>query len=126
MCFSTFLALVLGFYATLTSLACLVHQDRSKKTVSEFLGNHPLIALSGALSLMIGLLIVVSHNMWVGDGRVLITLIGWFAIVQGVARLFFPEHSAKLCKRIINGVGYQITLWVWLLLGLYLIWLAYS
>ncbi len=126
MCISVFFALVLGFYLALTNLACLIHQDRSKKVVAEFLGSHALMALSGARSLMIGLLIVVSHNMWIGDGRVLITLIGWFAVVQGIARLFFPEHSAKLCKRIINGVGYQITLWVWLLIGLYLIWLAYS
>lgn len=124
MCFSVFLAQVIGFYTVLVSLAFLIHRDHYKKTISDFLGSRPLMAVCGSLSLIFGLIIVIAHNKWVGDWRLLITLIGWYAVLQGLARLFFPEQFAKVVKDISNGIGYLISFAVWMLIGLYLIWMG--
>lgn len=121
MCFSVFLAQVIGFYTVLTSLAFLIQRDRFRKIASEWSSNYALVAFSGGMSLFLGLLIVISHNMWRADWRVLITLIGWFAVLQGVIRLFFPDHFAKWIKQLLNSNGYLIALGVWLVIGLYLL-----
>jgi hypothetical protein len=39
---------------------------------------------------IIGLLIVVSHNIWVKDYRVVITIFGWLSLVKGIAYMAFP------------------------------------
>lgn len=125
MCISAFWAQVLGLYAVLTSLAFLFHQNRYRKIVSDFLDNPALVVLSGCFSLLVGLWIVVSHNMWWGNWRILITLIGWFAVLKGVVRLFFPEGFAKIAKHFVEGVSYVVTFWIWLLIGLYLLWMVW-
>lgn len=124
MCFSVFLALVLGAYCFLTSAAMLVHREYYRKVVSEFLSSSPLLFWSGAMSLFFGLLIVVSHNIWVGHWRILITLIGWCLVTKGLFRLFFPSHFSKMAKNLINGRGYVVTLSIWLLVGFYLLWMG--
>jgi len=37
------------------------------------------------------MLLVGHHNIWVKDWRVLITLIGWIAVIKGVLLIAFPQ-----------------------------------
>ena len=48
--------------------------------------------LAGALWLVAGLSIVRVHNRWSASWPVLVTLLGWFATLGGLGRMFFPEH----------------------------------
>jgi hypothetical protein len=125
MCFSVFLAMVIGFYFTLTSLAYLIHKDRYKKALLDFTSDHPLMAISSEISTLLGLLIVVSHNIWSCNWRVLVTLTGWFLLVEGVLRLFFPERMTKLLKHMASTSGYVIFMTIWLVIGLYLLFIAF-
>jgi len=52
----------------------------------------PVVYLSGALFLVAGLFLVRSHNVWVGRWPVLITLLGWSAILLGLVRMFVAER----------------------------------
>ena len=60
MCLSTFYAFVIGSYLFLVSLAMLVNQQRCKKIMTELLHDHPLLCLTGSLSIIFGLVIVTS------------------------------------------------------------------
>lgn len=126
MCLSIFLAQVLGIYIFLMALAMLAHQTRFKTTMHDFLNNHSLIVFSGGLSLVFGLLIVLSHNIWVTMWPVLITIIGWILIVQGVMRIFWPEKFATCMRDMMAKSGYLIMTWVWLIVGVYLIWAGFT
>lgn len=126
MCLSIFLAQVIGCYSVLVALAMLVHQVRFKKTMNEFVGSHPLIVLTGGLSIIFGLLIVVSHNIWVAMWPVLITIIGWLLLLQGILRILWPEHFAKIVKDLTAKNGYLIISWVWLIVGAYLAWVGFT
>lgn len=48
--------------------------------------------LAGLLWFVAGLSIIRSHNNWTLSWTVLITLIGWFAILIGLSRMAFPEN----------------------------------
>jgi uncharacterized membrane protein YczE len=126
MCLSLFFAQVIGCYLFLISLAMLVHQQRFKKTMNEFLGSHALVALSGGMSLVIGLLIVISHNIWVSQWPVVVTIVGWVILLQALMRIFFPDAFVKMMKDMMAKTGYLLMSWIWLLVGIYLIWAGFA
>jgi hypothetical protein len=51
----------------------------------------PVTYLNGALLLVAGLSIVRTHNRWTSGWPVLVTLLGWLAILGGLFRMFAPE-----------------------------------
>lgn len=126
MCRSVFFAQVIGIYLVLVSLAMLIHQQRFKKIVMECLGSHAMIYTGGAISLLLGLLILVPHNVWVWQWPLLVTLVGWFCLLQGIWRLFFPEHVIHMTKQLLAKRGFLFTNWIWFLVGLYLVWMGFT
>ena len=51
----------------------------------------PLISLNGVLLFVAGLSIVRVHNRWTRGWPVMVTLVGWTAILGGLFRMFAPE-----------------------------------
>ena len=126
MCLSIFLAQVIGCFIFFVSVAMLVHHQRFKKTMNDFLASHSMVAFSGNLSLLLGLLVVISHNIWVSEWPVVITIVGWIVLLQGLMRIFFPEAFVKMMKDLTAKSGYTVWCWIWLLVGIYLIWAGFS
>ena len=126
MCLSILLAQAIGCYLFLMSLAMLIHSQRFKKAANDYLGNPAVMTLVGALTLVIGLLIVLQHNIWVSDWVVLITLVGWIVFLQGVLRLFVPDAFAKMSKDFMSKPVYTLVCWARLIIGIYLIWAGFS
>jgi hypothetical protein len=52
--------------------------------------------LSGILLLVAGLAITRAHSVWAGGWPVLVTVLGWLAILGGLMRMFFPMQLAAL------------------------------
>ena len=50
----------------------------------------PHVYLNGTLVFVAGLAIVRAHNVWVRGWPVLITVVGWFALVAGLGRMAAP------------------------------------
>ncbi|HSD73945.1 MAG TPA: hypothetical protein VLB75_04195 [Steroidobacteraceae bacterium] len=53
------------------------------------------VYLNGTLIFIAGLALVRAHNVWSRRWPVLITLVGWFAIVAGLARMAAPVVSQQ-------------------------------
>lgn len=125
MCISMFYAQVIGLWLFLVALGMIVHQARFKRITMDTLNNGELMTFSGMCALGLGLLIVISHNIWVAAWPVVVTLFGWVLILQGLMRLFWPEAFAKKVKEALAGNGYTVISWIWLLIGVYLIWAGF-
>jgi hypothetical protein len=91
---SLFLAKVMGLFLLIVSVILLVNFHKFPKLVKDFAKNSLLIFISGFPALLLGLLIVLNHNIWVNDPRVIITILGWLILVKGVLRLSMPEQLA--------------------------------
>ena len=50
----------------------------------------PVVYMSGTLLFVAGLSIVRIHNRWVFGWPVLVTVIGWLALLGGLVRMFVP------------------------------------
>ena len=51
--------------------------------------------VTGYFTLIIGLLMVVSHNIWQWDWRVVITLLAWLTLFKGLSIIIFPQFLDK-------------------------------
>jgi len=126
MCLSIFYAQVVGLWLFIIGLATVLHEQRFKKTMADTLASGSVMTFTGFIALAVGLLVVISHNIWVTSWPVVITIFGWLLLVQGVMRLFYPEVFAKRMKDMMAKNGFTVMAWVWLLVGLYLVWIGFA
>lgn len=125
MCISIFYAQVMGVWFFLVALAMLTSPSRFRKTLLDSVSANTTITLVGFIGLLLGLLVVITHNLWVSAWPVVVTLVGWFLVVQGVIRLFWPDSFVKMVKDLCAKNGFTFWSWGWLIVGLYLIWAGF-
>lgn len=126
MLLSIFLAKVIGLYLVIVSTAFMLKANEFKPMMLGMLKNPSLVLFSGIMALIFGILIVVSHNVWVMDWRVIITLLGWLTLLKGITRLFYPEFAMKKAiKCIENKASYNIMMFITLFIGLVLLYFGY-
>jgi hypothetical protein len=86
-----------------------------------------LIYVSGILLFVAGLSIVRAHNIWSGGWPVLVTALGWLALLGGLLRMFFPTRLAGIAAQFAEGRGLLAgSASILLLLGAFLSYEAYS
>ena len=67
--------------------------------MAKQIGNDPgLIFVSGILLLVAGLAIVRVHNVWSGGWRIVVTVLGWLAVISGILRMFLPFWAASIAS----------------------------
>ena len=123
---SIFLAKLLGPILVLVAVALFVNRKSLDALARELL-NSPALLLLGFLDFAAGLAIVLTHNVWVADWRVIITLLGWLLLVRGVVRTLVPDqvrlYGMKLMR---NRNAVTGVLAVVLVLGLVLSYHGYA
>ena len=119
---SIFLARVIGLIGIISTLAIIFNYKKSLAFDAEAIKNPLLSYLSGFLFLILGVLLVVSHSVWVFDWRLIITLLGWIILLKGVGRIFFPLAVRRLIEKKKNNRIFFLGEIVVLLLSLYLLY----
>lgn len=99
---SLFLAKLIGPTLLTLSAAMLINQDNMREMASDFLEHRGLIFLAGILTLVAGIAIVLTHNVWVVGWPVLITILGWASVIGGVFRIVFPDSVKALGQDLIQ------------------------
>lgn len=71
----------------------LVVMNLSEAINSQIWASVPITQtyLAGSLWFVAGLSIVLAHSSWTRSWPVLITGLGWFVMLGGLGRMFFPE-----------------------------------
>ena len=59
--------------------------------IEQYVASTALIYLSGLMALTFGIAIVLAHNVWIANWRLIITLFGWLLVVGGTIRIVFPQ-----------------------------------
>ena len=84
---SIVLARLLGPLLLVPGIGLLLTPHIFQKMGAELVRSLTLIYLFGLIDFTAGLTIVLSHNVWVADWRVIITLIGWLMLIRGTVRI---------------------------------------
>jgi hypothetical protein len=88
---SRYLAKLIGPVFLAIGIGMLVNAPAYRVMGDQFLQSTALIYLSGLLALPVGIAIVLAHNVWEASWRVLITILGWLALIGGAARIIVPQ-----------------------------------
>jgi len=101
---SIFLARLIGPVCLVIGVALLVNGEGFRAMLFEFIDSPALIFLSGIITMVAGLAIVVTHNLWVPDWRVLITVIGWLGTIGGAIRIVVPQQTIELGRTMLTNI----------------------
>jgi len=121
------LAKVMGIYLVIAGVAVLLKQSSIRQAISDFYKNDFLAYLAGAITLIIGLLIVLNHNIWDGTWVTLITIIGWVILLKGAMYLLLSEPVMKKMTRMFDNKS-MYGLWgvIVIVVGIYLIYKGFG
>jgi uncharacterized membrane protein len=109
---SNFLAELWGITIVVVSFALLINPKRLERLFAE-VENEATMFFLGIVSLVIGITMVLVHNVWAPDWRVAITILGWLTLFKGLDILFLPECMKKRWPKMKN--------WLWLLIFTFLL-----
>jgi uncharacterized membrane protein HdeD (DUF308 family) len=99
---SLFLARLIGPVAIVMGAAMLINPVNMREMATDFLEHRGLIFLAGILTLLAGLAIVLTHNVWVAGWPVIITIVGWLSVVGGIFRIVFPDSVKSIGEAMLS------------------------
>jgi hypothetical protein len=123
---SIFLARLIGPFFLIVALGLLINQAQFRILADEFMRSPALVFLTGLMILPVGLALVLTHNVWTADWRVLITILGWLAIIKGAIRLLAPQQTLDVGRTFLAKPNVIIiSAAVWLVVGAVLTFFGY-
>jgi len=125
---TVFLARLLGLFLVIESLSMLTQKPAMLELVTRLIQDRPLLFIVEVLGVLGGLAMVLGHTVWSGGlFPVVVTLIGWIALIRSVVLLFIsPEAVRNFIGAIRFEQNYYLFAGISLLLGLYLTYAGFK
>ncbi|MBN2478693.1 MAG: hypothetical protein JXA94_00530 [Parachlamydiales bacterium] len=114
---SLYLSKLIGLAFIIIGIALFAKPHDFQNTVKDVAKSNAIMTLISVCPLVVGLAIVIGHNIWVSHWIVLITIIGWLILVCGVIRLFFHKEIMEKMAKIATKKHY----FVWVGIALFLV-----
>lgn len=121
---SILLAKFWGWYLIIFFLILSLYPKRIKQIFNDLKDEKFLIIFS-FMSIIVGLLNTLFHNIWEPNYKIIITLIGWASLFLGLALFMFPKQTVKWLE-IINIKMVQVIYTLLFLIGIFLLNEAYK
>ena len=100
------------------SLGTFFNAAYYRNVSNDLFSNAGLTYLAGLVTVIIGLLIVNYHNVWAKNWTVLITLLGWLALLKGIVLIVSPQFVHSLSERMFTDWSFRIFPYATFCLGL--------
>ena len=107
-------------------IGILINHPFYKKLFEDFIEHTSILYIGGIMALVLGYLIVTFHNTWTKDLSVIITIVGWLALVKGILILIRPNLMIALTKAIMKSKNFlRIEVVIVIILGLLFAFLGF-
>ena len=127
MALTIWIAKFLGPVTLVLSMPMIFSPQSLQETTKRFLADSPLVLVSGVLAMTAGLSIVNTHNVWVLDWPLIVTLFGWALVLGGASRILAPRVVEHVGGTMMNRPTMtRIVGAFWALLGAFLTVKAYA
>lgn len=117
---SIFLAQFWGLIFVIMGGIFLIRRENVRVLI-KMVQDEGMMILTGYAALVVGVAHVLLYNVWVSDWRVVLTLIGWMALVKGIIRLAFPDFTRKMIKQYDTPNTIGTLLVILIIVGIYLL-----
>ena len=123
---SIFLAQIMGPFCLVSGLSMIIKRKMLVSIFHELFNNRALLYILGVLVFLMGLLIVLNHNIWGGVWPTLITIIGWIILIEGASYMFMSKRMIKKYMKAMDDKGaYYFIAFTYLFLGLYFLYFCF-
>jgi hypothetical protein len=89
------------------ALGALFNRDHYRRILDDWSQNATLMYFMGFTAVVLGFIMVHYHNNWVMDWTVLVTILGWLALIKGVLLIIFPGFLERYSKPLFVGKGFE-------------------
>ncbi len=93
-----FVARILGPLCVIVALGIILNRDFYMKVMEDYCKNTALVFVGGMMALIVGLVIVLLHNVWVLEWPVIITIYGWGGVLKGTWMIVFPKTVSSFME----------------------------
>ncbi len=118
---SIFFARLWGSFFLIFGLLFIITRQLGKTI--EMTDDKAFVISTGYITLLMGLVTVILHNVWIYSWEVLITILGWSTLIKGIMKVGFPEQIHKQAQRFKKKQWLSAILMI--LLGLFLLWRSF-
>jgi hypothetical protein len=118
---SIFFARLWGSYSVIFG-ALFIITGQLGKTI-EMTDDKAFVISTGYITLLMGLVTVILHNLWVADWRIVITILGWSTLIKGIMKIGFPEQIHKQAQ--VFKKKQWLSAAFMILLGAWLFWVSF-
>lgn len=94
-----------GIYIAVTGLAGLFAPDRWKLVMDDYVRSPGLTYLTAVIAFGLGIALVTLHNLWTDPLAIIVSLIGWVVLVEGIMLMALPEALLKFGAAAISSHG---------------------
>ena len=95
---SVFIARIFGLCYLILGAGLLFNRKVFQRVMEDFCKNAALVFFTGMFTLAIGVVIILTHNVWVANWTVIITIIGWLAFIKGIWMIVFPDTMSRFIQ----------------------------
>lgn len=92
------------------------------KTI-EMTDDKAFVIATGYITLLMGLVTVILHNVWVMGWEVVITILGWNTLIKGIVKIGFPELIHQQAQRFRKNQWLSALFLIGL--GIWLLWMSF-
>jgi len=112
------LAQVMGIYCLVVGASMFFQKKDFIRIVDEMAHSRAMLYVLGFIALLLGLLVVLTHNIWTaGPLPLVVTLFGWVLILKGIFTMF---TSYETMLRLIRAIKLEQLTWFYVLILLVL------
>lgn len=96
------LARIVGPYMLIAGVALFLRRGEVADLFAGFMQNPSLLFVSGAFTLMVGLVMIAAHHHWSSAAAIVISLVGIAAALKGATLMAFPQHGAEMTDALLR------------------------
>lgn len=123
---SIWIAKLLGPVLVVAAITMIASPRYINEMASEFLKSSALIFFSGVLAMIAGMAIVNTHNVWMAEWPVVITVFGWAMVIGGAVRMAAPNVVQTIGGKMLDNPTLTRVFGVlWAVVGAYLSYEGY-
>jgi hypothetical protein len=118
---SIFLGKLFGFYLLFVGLVMFMQKAKLLPMFEKIVQKPAMYFYGGLINLVMGLLLVLSHNVWSFSWPLILTLLSYLILLKGLLFLFFPEKSMYFSAKMLTPHYWKLFSYIYILLGLFLL-----
>ena len=121
-----FLALLWGFILVIIPLSFLVN-SKNTTTIFHIIEDEKMLLFVGMISTVLGIVSIVTYNIFDKSWQILITLLGWIILIKGVVLLFAPKIIVNVYRRFgEDNILIPIKLLLTIVIGCFLLFMGFT